>query len=89
MDKRKLKKILFGQFSVRRVICSVISVYVCLLAFVYLFADRMIFLGRDSGYREGEAGFSFVVADARDRWYDVDESEVLEILKRFGQEGAD
>lgn len=55
MDKRKLKKILFGEFSLRRMICSVIFVYVCLLGLVYLFADRMIFLGRDSGYGEGEA----------------------------------
>ncbi len=63
MDKRKLKKILFGEFSVKRMICSVIFVYVCLLAFVYLFADRMIFLGRDSGYGEGEA---IVKIEARD-----------------------
>ena len=55
MDKRKLKKTLFGEFSLRRMICSVVFVYVCLLGFVYLFADRMIFLGRDSGYEEGEA----------------------------------
>lgn len=33
--------------------------------------------------------FSFAVADAYRRWYDVDESEVLEILKRLGQKGAD
>jgi len=63
MDKRKLKKILFGEFGLRRMICSVIFVYVCLLAFVYLFADRMIFLGRDSGYEEGEA---IVKIEARD-----------------------
>lgn len=63
MDKRKLRKILFGQFGLRRVICSVIFVYVSLLAFFYLFADRMIFLGRDSGYGEGEV---IVKIEARD-----------------------
>jgi fermentation-respiration switch protein FrsA (DUF1100 family) len=63
MDKRKLKKNLFGELSLRRMIYSVIFVYVCLLGFVYLFADRMIFLGRDSGYGEGEA---IVKIEARD-----------------------
>ncbi len=33
-------------------------------------------------------GFSFAVADAYRRWYDVDEREVLEILKRLWQKGA-
>jgi predicted phosphoribosyltransferase len=33
--------------------------------------------------------FSFAVADAYRRWYDVDESEVLEILKRLGQKGVE
>jgi hypothetical protein len=33
-------------------------------------------------------GFSFAVADAYKRCYDVRESEVLEILKKFGQKGA-
>jgi alpha-beta hydrolase superfamily lysophospholipase len=63
VDKRKLKKILFGRFSLRRVICSLVFVYVCMLGFVYLFADWMIFLGRDSGYGEGEA---IVKIEARD-----------------------
>ncbi|MHC4365713.1 MAG: alpha/beta hydrolase [Planctomycetota bacterium] len=63
MDKRKLKKNLFGELSLRRMIYSVIFVYVCLLGFVYLFADRMIFLGRDSGYGEGQA---IVKIEARD-----------------------
>jgi hypothetical protein len=31
----------------------------------------------------------FVVVDARERWYDVNESEVLKIWRRFGQKGAD
>ncbi len=54
MDRSKLRKILVGELSVRRVICSIVFVYACLSVFVYLFSDRMIFLGRDSGYGEGQ-----------------------------------
>ena len=53
MDKRKLKKILVGEFSLQRVICSIVFVYVCLSVFAYLFSDRMIFLSPDSSYEEG------------------------------------
>ena len=63
MDKRKLKKILVGELSVKRVICSIVFVYGCLLAFVYFFSDRMIFLGRDSGYGEDQAIIKITARD--------------------------
>jgi len=63
MDKRKLKKILVGEFSVKRVICSIVFVYVCLLVFAYLFSDRMIFLPSDSSYEEGPGILSIKTAD--------------------------
>ena len=62
-DKRRLRKILIGELSVKRVICSIVFVYVCLLAFVYFFSDRMIFLGRDSGYGQGQDTIKITARD--------------------------
>jgi fermentation-respiration switch protein FrsA (DUF1100 family) len=53
VDKRKLKKILVGEFSLQRVIRSIVFVYVCLVVFVHLFSDRMIFLPPESSYEQG------------------------------------
>ena len=53
-DKGRLRRILVGELSVRRVVCSIVFVYACVSAFAYLFSDRMIFIGRGSGYGEGQ-----------------------------------
>ncbi|MFA5252826.1 MAG: alpha/beta hydrolase, partial [Phycisphaerae bacterium] len=55
MDKRKIKKVLVGDFTIKRVALSLIFIYACLLLFIYLFSDRMIFWGqsRQSSYRDG------------------------------------
>lgn len=34
------------------------------------------------------SGWSFAVADAYKRWYDVDQTEVLEVLKRFNRDNT-
>ena len=44
MDKGKLKKILVGEFTIKRVCCSLVSIYVCIACFAYFYADWMIFL---------------------------------------------
>jgi fermentation-respiration switch protein FrsA (DUF1100 family) len=54
MDKRKIRKVLVGDFTVKRVVLSLVFTYACLLLFIYLFSDRIIFWGqgRQSSYRD-------------------------------------
>lgn len=55
MNKRRIKKILVGDFTIKRAAMSFVFICVCLLLFMYLFSDRMIFWGqsRPSSYRDG------------------------------------
>jgi fermentation-respiration switch protein FrsA (DUF1100 family) len=55
MDKRKIRKILVGDFTIKRLVLSLVFIYVSLVLFVYLFSGRMIFWGqsRQSSYRDG------------------------------------
>ncbi|MDD5064004.1 MAG: alpha/beta hydrolase [Phycisphaerae bacterium] len=55
MDKRRIKKILVGDFTIKRLVRSVVFVCACLLLFVYFFSDRMIFWGQSqpSSYGDG------------------------------------
>jgi pimeloyl-ACP methyl ester carboxylesterase len=55
VDKRKIRKILVGDFTVKRMVLSLVFIYACLALFVYLFSDRIIFWGqgRESSYKDG------------------------------------
>ncbi len=52
MNKAKLRKLLTGDFSVKRLIRSLIFVYVSICFFAYFFSDRMIFLFRPHSYSD-------------------------------------
>jgi abhydrolase domain-containing protein 17 len=54
MDKRKIRKILVGDFTIKRVVLSLVLIYACLLLFTYLFSDQIIFWGqeRQSSYED-------------------------------------
>lgn len=52
MDKNKLRKLLTGDFSVKRLIRSLIFVYVSLLLIAYFFSDRLMFPARPAGYSD-------------------------------------
>jgi fermentation-respiration switch protein FrsA (DUF1100 family) len=53
MDKLKIRKILVGDFTIKRVVLSLVFTYACLLLFTYLFSDRIIFWGQESSYEDG------------------------------------
>lgn len=55
MDKRKIRKILVGDFTIKRLLLSLVFIYACLVLFAYLFSDRIIFWGqgRQSSYKDG------------------------------------
>ncbi|MEQ8541487.1 MAG: alpha/beta hydrolase [Coleofasciculus sp. D1-CHI-01] len=50
MDKETLKRRLLGEFSWKRLVRSLIFIYVFFAVYVYFMADRMIFLPRPSSY---------------------------------------
>ncbi len=52
MDKNKLRKLLIGDFSVKRLIRSLIFIYVSLLLFAYFFSDRLMFPARPACYSD-------------------------------------
>jgi fermentation-respiration switch protein FrsA (DUF1100 family) len=53
MDKHAIKKILVGDFTIKRLILSLAFIYICLLLFVYFFSDRIIFPAQPSSYEDG------------------------------------
>jgi hypothetical protein len=52
MDKNKLRKLLIGDFSVKRLIRSFVFVYVSILLFAYFFSDRLMFPARPTSYSD-------------------------------------
>jgi len=54
MDKQKLKKLLIGKFSLKRLIRSAVLVYLILMVFAWLFSERLIFPAPQSSYQDSE-----------------------------------
>lgn len=52
MDKQRLKKLLIGDFTWKRMINSVVFIYVLFAGYVYFRADSMIFLPQPSSYQD-------------------------------------
>ena len=50
MDKRKIKKILMGDFTIIRLFCSLTFIYVCVVLFAHFYSNRMIFLPQKPSY---------------------------------------
>ena len=63
MDKKTLNRILWGEFSLKRMISSFIFVYGCLCLFAYFYADRMIFLPQPSTYEDSPEILKLTTAD--------------------------
>jgi len=52
MNKQKLKRLLIGHFSIKRLLRSIIFVYVSLAILVYIWSDRAIFPARQPTYKD-------------------------------------
>lgn len=52
MDKRTLRRLLLGEFTFKRMIRSLIFIYVVFCLYVFFRADPMIFLPQPSSYRD-------------------------------------
>ncbi len=55
MDKRKIRKILVGDLTIKKAVRTLVLMYICFVLFAYLFSDRIIFFGqgRQSSYEDG------------------------------------
>ncbi|MBP0020348.1 MAG: alpha/beta hydrolase [Cyanobacteria bacterium SBLK] len=54
MDKKRLIKLLFGEFTFKRMILSLLFIYAFFAIYVFLSADRMIFLPPPASYVDDE-----------------------------------
>ncbi|MGK7929592.1 MAG: alpha/beta hydrolase [Spirulina sp.] len=54
MNKKQLRKLLFGEFTFKRMIRSLLFIYICFALYVFFFADRMIFLPPPASYTDDE-----------------------------------
>jgi len=63
MDRKKLRWLLIGEFSVKRLIKAIVFVYVSVLVFAYFYSDRMIFPPRGSTYKDGPEILKIEVED--------------------------
>jgi fermentation-respiration switch protein FrsA (DUF1100 family) len=52
MDKKRLKKLLFGDFTWKRMISSLIFIYTFFAVYVYFRADSMIFMPQTASYQD-------------------------------------
>jgi hypothetical protein len=64
--KTWLKKWIVGEISIKRIMVSLIEIYICLLVLGWLFSDRLIFQPQPSSYHEG-GDYSRIPFTASDR----------------------
>ncbi|TVU54654.1 MAG: alpha/beta hydrolase [Arthrospira sp. PLM2.Bin9] len=54
MNKAKIKKWVFGDFSLRRIVTSILAIYIIVGVWAYFKSDRLIFLPRPPSYEKTE-----------------------------------
>ena len=52
MNRKTLRKLLVGEFSFKRLVCSFIFIYACLLIFVWVWSNKMIFQPQPPTYED-------------------------------------
>lgn len=63
MTRSQINRWLWGEFSIRRVIASIVFVYVALALFAYFFSDRLIFQPQTSSYQDTQDILKLKTAD--------------------------
>ena len=63
MDKRKLRKLILGDFTIMRLVGSLVFVYVTVTLFAYFFADRFVFPRKKSSYTDNPEIIKIEVGD--------------------------
>lgn len=63
MNQQKLKYLLFGKFSFKRLVRAFIFIYILLCCYAYFFSDRLIFQPQPSSYRDSSDILKLTTAD--------------------------
>ncbi|WP_338076347.1 hypothetical protein [Chlorogloeopsis fritschii] len=63
MAKKRLKKLLFGDFTWKRLISSLVFIYIFFAVYVFFGADSMIFLPQPSSYQDTNEIIKLTSAD--------------------------
>ena len=63
MDKSKLRKLLLCEFTIMRLVGSLVFIYVTVLLFAYFFADRFVFPRKKSSYSDSPEIIKVEVGD--------------------------
>jgi fermentation-respiration switch protein FrsA (DUF1100 family) len=86
MDKKKLRRLLLGEFTLGRIIRSILFVYICLMLFAHFFADGMIFLPPPPGYVDGPGILKLTTEDGQtiSAYYRANPSAKYTILHSHG-----
>lgn len=63
MDKRTLRRLLIGDFTVKRLVRSFIFIYACICLYVFFTADSKIFLPQPSSYQDTSEILKLTSAD--------------------------
>jgi fermentation-respiration switch protein FrsA (DUF1100 family) len=63
MDKQKLKRLLVGDFSFKRLVRTLIFIYVLLCLCAYFFSDKIIFQPQRSSYQDTQQIIKLTTAD--------------------------
>jgi pimeloyl-ACP methyl ester carboxylesterase len=60
--RRRLRRLLIGEFSAKRVLISLAEVYLCVLVWAVLFSDHIIFQPPHPSYTEGQGVYRIAVS---------------------------
>jgi fermentation-respiration switch protein FrsA (DUF1100 family) len=63
MPQKNIKRLLFGEFTFKRLVRSLLFIYVCLCLYAYFFADWMIFKPQPSSYQDSGEILKLTTAD--------------------------
>jgi abhydrolase domain-containing protein 17 len=63
MNKNTLNRLLWGEFSLKRMIRSALLIYAALCIYAYFFSDRQIFLPQPSTYQDSQDVLKLTTAD--------------------------
>lgn len=64
MDKQRLKRLIVGEFSFKRLVRSLIFIYAFLCFYAYFFSDRMIFQPQPSSYQDTQQFIKLTTSDS-------------------------
>ena len=63
MDAKKIKHLLIGEFTLKRLLISIVEIYLLLLVYAFFFSDNLIFYPHPPSYKDGPGIIKLKVTD--------------------------